>query len=336
MPPRMGLVMSIGEHAPRSRVIEFAQRAEALGYDALWMGESWGRDVFTGLTHIACSTSRIKLATGIVNVFSRTPALIAQTIASLDEISGGRAILGLGSSGEKVVRDWHGLPFERPVARTREYIEAINLILSGARADYSGNFVKIRDFQLRFNPPRRKVPIYVAAMGPKNIEMVGEVADGWSPVFFSLGHLPEFRRQLQAGAARRARPLDAVAISPWLLCCVTDDLAQARDLARGHLAYYVGGMGRYYNELMQRYGYVEEAKRIRELWLQRDRKGAAALVTDAMVDAIAIVGPRRRCQERMLEMEAQGVSAPVVFLPFSLSRDQLRDTIEGLAPKSFA
>lgn len=336
MPPKIGLTLSLGDDAPRSRVIEFARRAEELGYDSLWAGESWGRDLFTVLTQIACHTSRIQLATGIVNVFSRTPALIAQSIASLDDISGRRAILGLGSSGAKVIQDWHGVPFEKPLQRTREYVEVINLAVSGERVNYDGRFFKLRDFRLRFNPPRKHIPIYLAAMGPKNVELAGELADGWAPVFFSPRHLKHFQQQLAAGAARSGRDADSVTLAPWMIACVTDDLAHARALVRAHIAYYVGGMGRYYNELMVRYGFAEEAARIKELWVnQRDREAAQDAVTDAMIEAVALIGDARRCRERLLEIEAQGVQSPVLFVPYGSNSSIVRSTIEALAPNAF-
>ncbi len=336
MPPKIGLTLGLGDDAPRSRVIEYARRVEELGYDSLWVGESWGRDLFTVLTHIACNTSRIKLATGIVNVFSRTPALVAQSIASLDDISGGRAILGLGSSGAKVIQDWHGVPFETPLARTREYMEIINLAISGERVHFDGRFFKLRDFRLRFEPPRKHIPIYLAAMGPKNVELAGELADGWCPVFFSPRHLPDFRARLAVGAQKAGRTAESISLAPWMIACVSSDAAHARALARGHIAYYVGGMGRYYSELMVRYGFQEEAARIRELWAgRRDREGAQAAVTDAMVDALAVIGDAKRCRERVLEIQAAGVDSPVLFVPYGAGWSTVRETIEGLAPAAF-
>lgn len=336
MQPKIGLTLGLGDETPRSRVIEYVKRVEELGYDSLWVGESWGRDLFTVLTQIACHTSRIKLAAGIVNVFSRTPALVAMSIASLDDISGGRAILGLGSSGARVIQDWHGMPFEKPLARTREYIEIVNLAVRGERVTYDGQFYKLRDFRMRFNPIRPHIPIHIAALGPKNVELAGELADGWSPVFFSPLHLKEFQAQIAAGAAKAGRKPGDVSLAPWMIACVSSDTARAKALARGHIAYYVGGMGRYYNELVQRYGFQEEAARIMDLWAaKRDREGAQAAVTDAMIDAVAIIGDARRCRQRVLEIQAQGVDSPVLFVPHGASWSVVRETIEGLAPAAF-
>src|SRR5215475_11231949 len=159
---RIGLTLPRTEDLPRQEIVEVVRQAEDLGYDSVWVGESWGRDGFTWLTQLACHTSRIKLATGITTVYSRSPALIAQTVASLDEISSGRVILGLGTSGPIVIENWHGLPFNRPLRRTREYIEIIRLILSGERVNYQGEIFQLKGFRLPFAPVRPKIPIYVA------------------------------------------------------------------------------------------------------------------------------------------------------------------------------
>lgn len=170
---RIGLTLPRSEDLPRQEIVEVVQQAEALGYDSVWVGESWGRDGFTWLTQLACHTTRIKLATGITTVFSRAPALIAQTVAALDEISAGRVILGLGTSGPLVIENWHGLPFERPLRRTREYIEIIRLILSGERVNYQGEIFQLKGFRLPFAPVRSRVPIYVASLGPQNLRLTG-------------------------------------------------------------------------------------------------------------------------------------------------------------------
>ena len=337
MAPIIGLTLSVSDNSGRSSVIDFAQRAEALGYDSLWCGESWGRDLVTTLTHVACHTSRIKLATGIINVFSRTPSLVAQTLASLDEISAGRAILGLGSSGAKVVRDWHGLSFDRPLQRTREFIEIVNLALSGQRVDYEGQFYRLHDFALRLNPPRNHIPVYVASLGPKNVELTGELADGWSPVFFSPDHLDTFNEQLAVGRRKASRSVDAVEMAPWMICCVSDDGSLAKALVRRHIAYYVGGMGRYYRDVMVRYGFQEEVADIEELWkVQRDREAAADAVTDPMVAAVSITGTGAQCRQRMQEIQAMGITVPVVMVPLGSPKAIVNETIQQLAPASFS
>ena len=337
MAPVIGLTLSVSDKSGGSSVIDFAQRAEALGYDSLWCGESWGRDLVTTLTHIACHTSRIKLATGIINIFSRTPSLVAQTMASLDDISEGRTILGLGSSGTKVVRNWHGLPFDKPLQRTREYIEIVNLALSGQRVNYDGQFYQLHDFALRFNPPRNHIPVYVASLGPKNVELTGELADGWSPVFFSPDHLDTFKEQLAVGCRKANRSVDAVELAPWMICCVSDDVSLAKGLVRRHIAYYVGGMGTYYRDIMVRYGFQEEVAAIEQRWkVKRDREAAADAVTDSMIAAVSITGTGAQCRQRMRELHSMGIAAPVVMVPFASPKVIVNETIEQLAPTSFS
>jgi alkanesulfonate monooxygenase SsuD/methylene tetrahydromethanopterin reductase-like flavin-dependent oxidoreductase (luciferase family) len=228
------------------------------------------------------------------------------------------------------------MPFEKPLARTREYIEIVNLAVRGERVSYNGQFYKLNDFRMRFNTIRPHIPVSIAALGPKNVELAGELADSWSPVFFSPLHLKQFQAQIAAGAAKAGRQLSNVSLAPWMIACVSSDTAHAKALARGHIAYYVGGMGRYYNELMQRYGFQEEAARIKDLWVtKRDREGAQNAVTDAMIDAVGIIGDAKRCRQRVLDIQAQGVDSPVLFVPYGASWNVVRETIEGLAPNAF-
>ena len=334
-PPRLGVNFTVRDERPRSEAAAFARRIEELGYDSIWVGESWGRELFSTLTFLACNTRRIQVAAGIANVYSRTPSLLAQSIATLDEISGGRAVLGLGSSGAKVVRDWHGIPFERPVERTREYMEIVNLALSGERVNYDGQFFRLRDFRLGFTPPRKHVPLFIAALGARNIELTGELADGWNPIYVSPRHVQGFRRQLAEGAAKRGRQADAVDVRPYVIVCVSRDVAQAQALARGHLAFYVGGMGRYYHDLIARYGYVEEAALVKQRWGRRDRAGAAAAVSDAMLEELAVLGPPERCRRKLVDLQAAGMGSPVIYIPNGTPDDLVRETIEGVAPSAF-
>ena len=180
---RIALTFSSRDNNDDSDLIAVAQAADRLGYESFWTGESWGRDAFTVLTMLACHTERIGLGTGIVTVYSRTPGLIAQSIASLDQISGGRAILGLGSSGRIVVEDWHGVKFDHPVGRTAEYIDIIRMALSGERVNYEGSFYELKRFRMGVRPVQERIPIYVASLGRRNLELTGRAADGWLPIW---------------------------------------------------------------------------------------------------------------------------------------------------------
>jgi coenzyme F420-dependent oxidoreductase len=328
---RIGLTLPRTEDLPRKEIVEVVQQAETLGYDSVWVGESWGRDGFTWLTQLACHTSRIKLASGIATVYSRSPALIAQTVASLDEISEGRVILGLGTSGPIVIENWHGLPFDRPLRRTREYIEIIRLILSTERVNYQGEIFQLKGFRLPFTPVRSKVPIYVASLGPQNLRLTGELADGWLPIYLDASHLPDFQRHIESGAKKVGRTLAAIDVAPYLLSCVSEDVEAARRLVKSHLAYYIGGMGTFYANLITRYGFGDEVNRVCEAWGKGDRQSAASHVTDAMVAHLAICGSPKDGRAQLERYRAAGVTLPIVSFTHGASRDMIRQTLEGLA-----
>jgi coenzyme F420-dependent oxidoreductase len=328
---RIGLTLPRSEDLPRQEIVEIVQQAEALGYDSVWAGESWGRDSFTWLTQLACHTSRIKLATGIATVYSRSPALIAQTVASLDELSAGRVILGLGTSGPIVIENWHGIAFDRPLRRTREYIDVIRLVLSGERVNYQGEILRLKGFRLPFTPIRRSVPIYVASLGPQNLRLTGELADGWLPIYLDANHLPEFQRHLADGAHKAGRTLGAIDVAPYILSCVSDDVEAAYSLVTSHLAYYIGGMGMFYANLIARYGFADEVRRVREAWGKGDRQAAARQVTDTMVAHMAICGSPQEGRGQLEKYRATGVTLPIVSFAHGASRDMIRQTLEGLA-----
>jgi coenzyme F420-dependent oxidoreductase len=328
---RIGLTLPRSEDLPRQEIVEVVQQAEALGYDSVWVGESWGRDGFTWLTQLACHTSRIKLATGITTVYSRSPALIAQTVAALDEISGGRVILGLGTSGPLVIENWHGLPFDRPLRRTREYIEIIRLILSGERVNYNGEIFQLKGFRLPFTPVRPRVPVYVASLGPQNLRLTGELADGWLPIYLDATHLPSFRRDIETGARRVGRSLEAIDVAPYILSCVSEDVEAARRLVQAHLAYYIGGMGAFYANLIARYGFEDEVARVRAAWARRDRQAAANHVSDTMVAHMTICGSPQEGQMQLERYRAASVTLPIVSFAHGASRAMIQQTLEGLA-----
>ena len=330
---RIAITQPRAEDLPRSEAVEFVQRIDELGYEALWVPESWGREAFVTLALLACNTKRLHLGTGIVNVFSRTPGAIAQAAATLDELSGGRVLLGLGTSGQRVIENWHGVPYEKPIQRTREYIDIVRLVLSGERVNYDGQFFHLKDFRLAFKPPRARIPIYVASLGPLNTKMAGEKADGWMPTYYSRTRGDVQLRDLEDGAKAAGRSLAEIEVAPYLISCVSDDAAAARALARAHVAYYVGGMGVYYNNLMRRYGYVEEAARIKELWEKGDRTGAAAALPDALLDDVSLAGSPTEVRQRLEEYRARGVTLPIVALAHGVPRDMLRMTIETFAPR---
>jgi F420-dependent oxidoreductase-like protein len=317
---KLGINVPYADYLPREMVVAYVQEADRLGYDTVWVAEAYGWDAFTICAQLAVATERIKIGTGIVNVFSRSPALIAQTAGSLDLISNGRFVLGLGTSGHQVVEGWHGVKFERGVRRMRETIEIVRMVLKRERVKYEGEIFHLdMGLKLITHPIRDTIPIYLATLTPPGVALAGEMADGWLPVFFSPAHFEEvIRPGLDRGAARAGRPLSELSVCPIQPVVVTDDRAAGRDASRAHLALYIGGMGsrekNYYNQLWVSYGYDEEARRIQDLYLDRRRDEAMALITDEMVDLTTIIGPAEECRERLEELAKVGVSEVSVAL----------------------
>ena len=332
-----GLGVAIGSRRDVSteEIVSLGQLADRLGYASVWIGESWGRDAFTLLTMIACHTSNVALGTGIVPVYSRTPALLAQTAASLDAISHGRAILGLGTSGRLVIEQWHGEKFDRPLQRTREYIEIIRMALAGERVNYQGDFYQVQRFRMATEPVQERLPIYVASLGPKNLELTGQLADGWLPTWVDVLRLPDMTQQVVQAAVASGRSATDITVAPQVIAHATEseeENTHARNLAKAHMAYYVGGMGTYYYDLFQRYGYVDESVRVREAWAAGERERAAQCITDEMIDNITIIGDADDCLRKVQRYRAAGADMPVLSLPHGAGTDAMHRTLEALAP----
>lgn len=318
--PRLGLYLGRLPGFDKSgfnkqELIECVRAAEACGYDSFWLPEAWEREAFTLLTELALRTERIYLGTGIINVFSRSPALIAMSAATLDEISGGRFRLGLGTSGARVIEDFHGLSYQKPLTRLKETVEIIRALLSGDSIDFSGECFKLSRFKLGFKPVRSDIPIYVAGLGPKSLRQIGEIADGWLPTHWPRTRLSEGIAAVRAGAEAAARDVNRIEIAPFVNVVVSDDLAKARNSARLPLAYYIGGMGEYYHAALSRLGFGVEADRVRELWQAGRPKEAIRAVTDEMIDSIAVCGPRDLCQRRLDETIDAGASLVLIPIP---------------------
>src|SRR5215472_6465600 len=239
-------------------LIDRAKIADAAGIHSIWVAEAWGRDAFTLLTMLAEHTRRIQLATSIVNIYSRTPAALAQHFATLDELSDGRMIIGLGTSGYRVIEHWHGVPFEPSLTRLREYVEIIRMILAGEPLKYSGKVFNLqRGFRLRFQPVRSRIPIFIASLTPKSVAQTARIADGWMPVLIPLEHLGreiQKFRQLVQEAGRD--PHSVIVRSPGSVT-VTRDIDKARQESKAHTAFYITNMGDYYREQLIRMGHEE-------------------------------------------------------------------------------
>jgi F420-dependent oxidoreductase-like protein len=306
--------------------LPLALEAEKLGYDSVWVAEAWGSDAVSLLAWVGASTTRIGLGTAILQIPSRTPALTAMTAATLDRLSGGRLLLGLGVSGPQVVEGWHGVAYGKPLSRTREAVEIVRRIL--AREEplvFRGESYRIpveasdlgKPLKLMMPPLRSSIPIYIAALGPKNVELAAEIGDGWLPIFYSPFHSDIFRRSLDAGFAKRSaeRPFD---IAPGVTVALGSNLEKCFDSVKPGLALYIGGMGapgkNFYNDLACRYGYEKEAAVIQELYLQGKKKDAIAAVPNQLVDEVALCGPKERIADRLEAWKDAGVTTLICTL----------------------
>ena len=302
-------------------VVEKVKIADELGFDSVWLGESWGYELFTSMGDLARATKRIKIGAGIANIYSRTPGLIASTAATLDERSGGRIILGLGPSGANVIEHWHGVKFEKPVKRTREYVEIIRMILRGEKLVYNGEFFHLeRGFKLRFTPLRADLPIYIAAMGPKNVEQAGEIADGVLPVYWPANKWHELREQLDAGAAKAGRPAHSAAIAPYLTTILLPENATEQDYMKARLkaaeplAYYIARMGVFYADMLTRHGFGDDVQAVIEANKQ-GMKSAVMAVSPRLLDATVIVGTPQEVVAKLDQWAAAGVDEPLIGMP---------------------
>jgi F420-dependent oxidoreductase-like protein len=319
---RVGLVADIPNFpAPWLEVMEKVKIADELGYDSIWLGESWGYELFTSMADLVRVTKRIKIGAGIANIYSRSPAVLASTIATLDERSGGRVLLGLGPSGAYVIEHWHGVPFEKPLRRTREYIEIIRMILRGEKLVYHGEIFNLeRGFKLRFQPRRADIPIYIAAMGPKMVVQAGEISDGVLPVYWPSNKWGELREQLDEGARLAGRPPHSAAIAPFLTSIILSEnadeqeRANARLRAAGPLAYYIGKMGVYYAQMLTRNGYGAEVEAVQASWKQGMHTAIAA-VPPELLDATAVIGTPKEIVAKLDQWAVSGVDEPLLGMP---------------------
>jgi F420-dependent oxidoreductase-like protein len=319
---RLGLVAdSPNFPAAWDQVVEKVRLADELGFDTVWLGESWGYELFTSMSDLVRATKHIKIGAGIANIYSRSPALIASTVATLDERSGGRIVLGLGPSGQQVVEHWHGVPFTKPLQRTREYIDIIRIILRGDKLHYHGEFFQLeRGFKLRFQPSRADLPIYVAAMGPKNIHLTGEIADGVLPVYWPSTKWGDLRAQLDAGSLQAGRAAHSAAIAPYITTVVLKDDATAEERraayikAASPLAYYIGKMGVYYAQMLTRNGFEEDVQAVQAGW-EQGMKSAMQAVSPRLLETTTIIGTAQECAAKIEQWVAAGVDEPLITMP---------------------
>jgi F420-dependent oxidoreductase-like protein len=307
-----------------AELVPIVHLAEALGYDSVWAAEAWGTDAVSVLGWLGASTTRIKIGSAIMQIPGRTPGNTAMTAATLDLMSGGRFILGLGTSGPQVVEGWHGQAWGKPLLKTREYVEIVRTALRRDVVEHHGEHYRIpydgpdatglgKPLKLMVRPLRAEIPIYLAAMAPKNVALAAEIADGWLPLFV---HPEQFS---DAFGESLADAREGFEIAPTVTVLVGDDVQELRDGLKPYFALYIGGMGakgkNFYNSLVSRYGWEAEAGRIQELYLGGKQREAIAAVPDELVDALSLIGPKERIRDRLEAWQETPVTTLIVGSP---------------------
>jgi F420-dependent oxidoreductase-like protein len=326
--------------------VAVAQEADRLGYTVAWAAEAYGSDVPSVLAWVGAQTEQIGLGAAVMQIPARTPAMTAMTAATLDTLSGGRFRLGLGVSGPQVSEGWHGVRFEAPLGRTREYVDIVRMALRRETVSHQGRHYTLplpdgpgKALKLTIHPPRTDIPIYLAAVGPKNLELAGEVADGWHAIFFSPEHSGDLVESVadgrrRAGKGTEADPLAGFDIAPAVPVVIADDVQAAADAVRPYAALYVGGMGsreqNFYNRLAVRMGFEEAAAKVQDLYLARQHRDAAAAVPFEFIDATALIGPRERIRDRLQRYAEAGVGTLSVA-PFAGGREERLHVVRTMA-----
>ncbi|GAA1263478.1 LLM class F420-dependent oxidoreductase [Kitasatospora nipponensis] len=324
--------------------ITVAQEADRLGYSVCWAAEAYGSDAATVLSFVAAKTERIDVGSAIFQIPARTPAMTAMTAATLDTLSGGRFRLGLGVSGPQVSEGWYGVPFAKPLSRTREYVEIVRKAMSRERLVHEGPNWTLplagapgKPLKLTVHPVRERIPLYIAAIGPKNLELTGEIADGWLGIFFAPEQAALSVDAIKSGRATAGLDLDGFDICPTVPIAVGPDIAAAPDSQRFYASLYIGGMGskekNFYNQLTCRMGYEQAADEIQQRYLAGDKAGAAAAVPFELIDATSLLGTRERIADRMQAYADAGVTT-LTLAPAGFTLEEritaLRTGVEAL------
>jgi F420-dependent oxidoreductase-like protein len=327
----MRLGLNVGYSGSQiSLPMELIQEADRLGFHSAWTAEAYGSDAVTPAAWIAAQTKQLRVGTGIMQMPARTPAMTAMTATTLDQLSGGRFLLGLGPSGPQVVEGWHGVAYGKPLARTREYVEIIRAIWAREKPlEHRGEH-----YQIPYRGPGasglgkplksiihgRRIPIYIASIGPKSVEQAAEIADGWLPIFFAPKRLSVYRAALDAGfkKAGGGKSLKSFDVAPSVTVIQGDDAKACLNFIKPMLALYVGGMGargkNFYNDLARRYGYEAAAKEIQDLYLGGKKNEAIAAVPDDLADEISLCGPKERIRDRIAEWRECGITTMILAL----------------------
>ncbi|MEX2291990.1 MAG: LLM class F420-dependent oxidoreductase [Mycobacteriales bacterium] len=317
--------------------LALAKEADDLGYSVAWVAEAYGSDAATVLAWVGAHTRSIDIGSAIFQIPGRSPANCAMTAATLDTLSGGRFRLGLGVSGPQVSEGWHGVRFDKPLARTREYSDIVKMALRREKVRYDGRHYTLplpdgpgKALQLTVHPVRDSLPLYLAAVGPKNLELSGELFDGWLAIFYSPDFAREQLASIEAGRAKAGKTLEGFDVVPTVPIVIGEDPRACADPVRWYAALYVGGMGsrekNFYNQLAARMGFEDAARSVQDLYLDRKYDEAAAAVPQEFLDATALLGPKERIAEKMQAFAASGVTT-LTLSPFAGSLDERKATL---------
>jgi alkanesulfonate monooxygenase SsuD/methylene tetrahydromethanopterin reductase-like flavin-dependent oxidoreductase (luciferase family) len=322
MPRKLAIMIPWQFEMRRQDAIDLARIADQAGVHSFWVPEGWGRDAFSLLVSLAEKTERIQLATGIVNVYSRTPGALAQHAATLDEWSDGRAILGLGASSANVIEQFHGIRFQPSLARVRETVAIVRMLLRGEPLVHHGTWFNMdRGFTLRMQRVRPEIPIFLATLNPKSVKMTAEIADGWIPAMVPHGAMAGEIAQLRAWAREAGR--DPAKLSVKAGNVTVSERPEARDLGRAFIAYYIARMGTFYYNQLVRFGFEEDAALVKRTFEEQGSAAAAAAIPLRLVSELGFAGSAEACRDRILEQEKQGVDIHGI-------------TIDAREPREFA
>jgi len=330
---RLEVFLPVASQPSVDALLEQARLCEDLGYRTAWLPETWGRDAVTTLATIAHGTDEIGLGTSITPVYSRSPALIGQTAATLQEVSEGRFRLGVGPSGPIVVENWHGMEFDNPLRRTRETVEIVKRVLSGKEVTYDGEYFDLEGFRLRCDPPEPAPAVEAAGMGPKAVELAGRFADGWHALFFTRDGLRDRLADFDRGSELGGRDRSEQRITVSLPCCAGENPEKSKRLLKQHIAFYIGGMGTFYRDNLGRQGYGETADEIYDNWQNGNRGAATEAVSDALLEELAVWGTPEDARERLgrfTDMDA--LDAVAVAFPRDAGLERIESTVRALSP----
>jgi alkanesulfonate monooxygenase SsuD/methylene tetrahydromethanopterin reductase-like flavin-dependent oxidoreductase (luciferase family) len=306
MPRKLAIMVPWQFEMRREDAIDLARIADEAGVHSFWVPEGWGRDAFSLLISLAEKTERIQLATGIVNVYSRSPGALAQHAATLDEWSGGRAILGLGASSANVIEQFHGIPFQPAMARMRETVAIVRMLLRGERLVHKGKWFEMdRGFTLRMNRVRSEIPIFLATLNPKSVKMTAEIADGWMPAMVPSSAMGAEIAKVRNWAREAGRDPSRFEVKAGSV--TVSERPEARDAGRAFIAYYIARMGSFYYDQLVRFGFEDEASLVKRTFQEHGSAAAAAAIPTRLVEELGFAGSAEACRDRILEQERQGI-----------------------------